>query len=34
MAIPNVFHFAFEFQSDFGGKPFGLVHYLAIKSAW
>ena len=33
MAIPNVFHFAFGFQSDFGGKPFGLVHYLAIKSA-
>lgn len=33
MTIPNIFHFVFGFQEDFGGKPFSLVHYLAIKSA-
>ncbi len=31
--IPNVFHFVFGMAPDFGGKPFGLSHYLAIKSA-
>lgn len=31
--IPNVIHFIFGFAHDFGGKPFSLVHYLAIKSA-
>jgi Glycosyltransferase sugar-binding region containing DXD motif len=31
--IPNVFHFVFGMAPDFGGKPFSLVHYLAIKSA-
>ncbi len=31
--IPNVFHFVFGMAADFGGKPFGLSHYLAIKSA-
>ena len=33
MSIPNVFHFVFGLKPDFGNKPFGLVHYLAIKSA-
>lgn len=31
--IPNLFHFVFGMAADFGGKPFGLSHYLAIKSA-
>lgn len=31
--IPNKFHFIFGLKNDFGGKPFKLVHYLAIKSA-
>lgn len=31
--IPNIFHFVFGMSPDFGGKPFSLVHYLAIKSA-
>lgn len=31
--IPNKFHFIFGLKPDFGGKPFKLVHYLAIKSA-
>ena len=31
--IPNIFHFCFGFTPDFGGKPFSLVHYLAVKSA-
>lgn len=31
--IPNIFHFVFGMAPDFGGKPFSLVHYLAIKSA-
>jgi hypothetical protein len=31
--IPNIFHFVFGMAADFGGKPFGLSHYLAIKSA-
>lgn len=31
--IPNVFHFVFGMAEDFGGKPFSLSHYLAIKSA-
>ncbi|MCU0372996.1 MAG: hypothetical protein MUE56_07105 [Ignavibacteria bacterium] len=31
--IPNIFHFCYGFADDFGGKPFSLVHYLAIKSA-
>ena len=31
--IPNVFHFIFGLNKDFGGKPFNLSHYLAIKSA-
>ncbi len=31
--IPNKFHFIFGLKEDFGGKPFSLVHYIAIKSA-
>lgn len=31
--IPNHFHFVFGLAPDFGGKPFSLVHYLAIRSA-
>lgn len=32
--IPNVIHFIFGLTPDFGGKPFSLVHYLAIRSAY
>ena len=32
--IPNKFHFIFGLEEDFGGKPFGLLHYIAIKSAY
>lgn len=31
--IPNIFHFIFSLDADFGGIPFGLAHYLAVKSA-
>jgi hypothetical protein len=31
--IPNLIHFVFGMAADFGGKPFSLSHYLAIKSA-
>ena len=31
--IPNIFHFIFGLKEDFGGKPFNLSHYIAIKSA-
>ncbi|MDX2047192.1 MAG: glycosyltransferase [Chitinophagaceae bacterium] len=31
--IPNIFHFVFGLAPDFGGKPFGLMHYIAVKSA-
>ncbi len=31
--IPNVIHFIFGLNSDFGEKPFNLAHYLAIKSS-
>lgn len=31
--IPNIIHFVFGLAPDFGGKPFSLMHYLAIKSA-
>lgn len=31
--IPPVVHLTFGMTSDWGGKPFGLVHYLCIKSA-
>ena len=32
-AIPRVVHVIFGLSSDFGGKPFGLVHHLTIKAA-
>lgn len=32
--IPNIIHFIYGFKEDFGGKPFSLVHYIAIKSAY
>ena len=31
--IPDIFHFVFGMAADFGGRPFGLPHYLAIRSA-
>jgi hypothetical protein len=31
--IPNIFHFVFGMAADFGGRPFSLSHYLAVKSA-
>jgi len=31
--IPNQFHFVFGMRPDFGGRPFSLVHYLAVQSA-
>lgn len=31
--IPNIFHFIFGMKPDFGGKPFNMVHYLAVRSA-
>ncbi len=33
-SIPNLVHFLFGLKADFGGKPFSLVHYLAVKSAF
>jgi hypothetical protein len=32
--IPNIIHFVFGLKDDFGGKPFSLIHYLAVKSAY
>lgn len=32
--IPNIFHFIFGLSENFGNKPFSLVHYLAVKSAY
>ena len=31
--IPNIIHFIFGMAPDFGGIPFSMVNYLAIKSA-
>ena len=31
--IPNKLHFVFGLSENFGGKPWGLCHYLAVKSA-
>lgn len=31
--IPRIFHFVFGMKPDFGGKPFNIIHYLAVKSA-
>lgn len=32
--VPNIIHFIFGLEKKFGDKPFGLSHYLAIKSAY
>ena len=31
--IPNKLHFVFGLSETFGGKPWSLCHYLAVKSA-
>lgn len=31
--IPNKIHFIYGLTSDFGDMPFGIIHYLAIRSA-
>lgn len=31
--IPKTLHFCFGMAPDFGGKPFGLAHYVCVKSA-
>lgn len=31
--VPHILHYIFGLSSDFGGKPFGFVQYLAISSA-
>jgi hypothetical protein len=31
--VPPLVHFIFGLAPDFGGKPFGLVHHLVVKSA-
>jgi hypothetical protein len=31
--IPNILHFVFGMAPDFGGKPFSLCHYVAVRSA-
>ena len=32
--IPNIIHFIFGLQADFGNRPFMPFHYIAIKSAF
>ena len=32
--IPNIIHFVFGLSTDFGQRPFLLIHHLAIKSAY
>lgn len=32
--IPSIVHFCFGMTPDFGGRPFSLVHYLSVRSAW
>eukprot|EP00475_Leptophrys_vorax_P024253 TRINITY_DN3342_c0_g1_i2.p1 TRINITY_DN3342_c0_g1~~TRINITY_DN3342_c0_g1_i2.p1 ORF type:complete len:394 (-),score=91.69 TRINITY_DN3342_c0_g1_i2:82-1263(-) len=32
--IPRIVHFVFGLSQDFGGKPFGIMHYVAVKSAF
>jgi len=32
--IPNIYHFIFGLQKDFGGKPFSFIHFLAVYTAW
>jgi hypothetical protein len=31
--IPKLLHYCFGFSEDFGGKPFGISHYVCIRSA-
>ncbi len=31
--IPKILHFCFGMTADFGGKPFGLAHYVSVRSA-
>ncbi|MBN1223736.1 MAG: hypothetical protein JXB23_10830 [Candidatus Aminicenantes bacterium] len=31
--IPNAIHFIFGMKRNFGGRPFSLAHYIAVKSA-
>lgn len=31
--IPKILHFVYGLQEDFGGKPFGFVHWAAIRTA-
>lgn len=31
--IPNMIHFIFGMDEQFGGKPFSYIHYLAVRSA-
>jgi hypothetical protein len=31
--IPNILHYCFGMASDFGGKPWSLVHHVCVKSA-
>lgn len=31
--IPKILHYCFGFKSDFGGKPWSLVHYACVRSA-
>jgi len=32
--IPNIIHFVYGLKSDFGGKGFSFVHFLAVVTAW
>jgi Glycosyltransferase sugar-binding region containing DXD motif len=32
-SIPKILHYTFGMASDFGGKPWGLVHHVCLKSA-
>ena len=32
--IPRIVHFVFGMKADFGGKPFGILSYVAVRSAF
>lgn len=32
--IPNIIHYIYGLEKDFGGKPFSFIHYLSILSAF
>ena len=32
--IPKIIHFCYGFDKNFGGKPFSIFHYIAIRSAF